>query len=304
MHQAQVTTWGEPPKYVEVPEPSAPGPDEIRIKVQAVGVHRVVRSRASGQHYSSGKPPHVPGIDGVGSTEDGKTVYFASFHSDILSEYVNMPTDRTRILPAGVDSVQAAGMVNPIMSSYMALKTRTTDLPKDFSVLILGATSASGRCAISVARLLGAKRIVGAARNQAALDTLGLDQTIVVKDPVKETDFSTLGDVDVILDYLYGPVASHLFGSLKLSKPTQYIHVGGLTGAEEISLPGAVLRSNNLTIRGSGPGAWSMKEVSQLLDGMLQVLKDTPEQPIRVAKLADVEKVWDEPSNERLVFVL
>ncbi|KAK5110329.1 hypothetical protein LTR85_001282 [Meristemomyces frigidus] len=303
MHQAQVSEWGQAPKYVEAAEPDVPGPEEIRVKVKAVGVHHVVRSRAAGKHYSSGKPPHVPGIDGVGTTESGETVYWTSFDVGSMAEYVNLPKRNTRPLPEGIDPIQAAGCVNPAMSSWMAIKARTTNLPPDFTVLILGATSASGRVANPLARALGAKRVIGAARNKSALHTLGLDASIVIEDDPGKTDFSTLGDVDVVLDYVYGPLTVHLFKSLKSSRPVQYVHIGGLS-AQDISLPGAVLRSKNLTIRGSGPGAWSLAEVAQTLDQLLAAVKDIPKQPVKVVELKNIETAWGEAGSERLVVVM
>ena len=303
MHQAQVTEWGQLPKYAEVSEPPAPAPNETRVKVVATGLHQVVRSRASGQHYSSGPLPHVPGIDGVGTTDDGKNVYFMSMDVGTMAEYINMPKRNIMPLPDGVDPIQAAGITNPALSSWMAFKARTTNLPKDFSVLILGATSASGRVAIPLARSLGAKRIVGAARNKNKLDTLGLDESIVIEDEVEKTDFSTVGDVDVVLDYIYGPLAVHFFSSIKPRTPVQYVHIGGLSGVMEISLPGAVLRSRNLTIRGSGPGAWSLQEVASVMPDMLAAFKNVPEQPLKVEKLENVESVWTNGSSDRVVFV-
>lgn len=303
MHQAQITEWGQAPRYTEVPEPSAPGPDDVRVKLIASGLHRVVQSRAAGKHYSSGPLPHIPGVDGIGTTDDGMTIYFSSFSVGAMSEYINVPKRSVMPLPEGVDPTQAAGVVNPAMSSWMAIKTRTTNLMKDFSVLILGATSASGRVAIPLARHLGAKRIVGAARNESALESLDLDESVITVDDVEKTDFSAVGDVDVILDYVYGPLTTHLLNSLKTTKPVDYVHIGSLGGALEIALPGAVLRSKNLTIRGSGPGAWSMQEAGATLPEMLVALKDVPKQPVRVAKLADVETEWNNTSSERLVFV-
>lgn len=220
-----------------------------------------------------------------------------------MVEYVNLPAKIVKRLPTGTDPVQAAGMINPAMSSWMAFKSRAEDLPPDFTVLILGATSASGRVAIPLARALGAKRVVGAARNKAALDDLGLDASIVIAENATETDFSALGDVDVILDYVYGPLTVHLFNVLKSNTPVQYVHIGSLA-ALEISLPGAVLRSKNLTIRGSGPGAWSMQEVVQSMDQLLPLVKDLPKQPIKTVRLEDVEKAWNSQNDERLVVVM
>jgi NADPH2:quinone reductase len=51
------------------------------------------------------------------------------------------------------------------------------------SVLILGATGVVGRIAIQAAKIFGAGRIVGAGRNQEALDRpaeLGADTTVVL----------------------------------------------------------------------------------------------------------------------------
>ena len=237
----------------------------------------MVRSRAAAKHYSSGALPHVPGIDGVGTTDDGQTVYFSSFATGSLSEYMNMPKKSVIPLPQGLGPVQTAGSVNPAMSSWMAFKSRTINLPREFTVLILGATSASGRVAIPLARSLGAKRIIGAARNKAALDILDLDDTILIDDDASKTDFSTLGDVDVVLDYVFGPLAAQLFDSLKTTKPVQYVHVGALS-MQDINLSGAALRSKNLTIRGSGPGAWSPQELNAVMPELLQALKDVPEQ--------------------------
>jgi NADPH:quinone reductase-like Zn-dependent oxidoreductase len=303
MHQAQIHEWGQAPKYLEVADPAAPSGDEVRIKLLATGVHQVVKSRASGRHYSATSLPHVPGVDGVGETDDGQLVYWFSMDHGTLSEYVNIPQRNVRPLPEGTDPIQAAGIVNPALSSWMAFQSRTNELPADFTVVILGATSASGRVAIQLARSLGARKVIGIARNKSALKTIGLDEIIVAADKPEDTDFSNIGDVDVILDYVYGPLAGHLLASLKSRRPTSYVHVGGLS-QQDLLLPGAVIRSKNLTIRGSGPGAWAMHEMAKSIDKLLELVKDIPEQPVTVAKLKDVEQKWTEPvAAGRLVFV-
>jgi len=83
----------------------------------------------------------------------------------------------------------------------MALRTRTTNFPEKHTVLIMVATSASGSIAICLARSLGAGKVIGVARNLAKLAELDLDETIQLMDPVEKTDFSNLGDVDVVLHY-------------------------------------------------------------------------------------------------------
>ncbi|KAF2160987.1 hypothetical protein M409DRAFT_59511 [Zasmidium cellare ATCC 36951] len=305
MYQAQIDTWGAAPKYIQVPDLPQPTADEVQIKVSAVGIHNVVRSRASGKHYSSGSLPHIPGIDGVGHrTTDNKLVYFWTFGTGVLREYVNLPKTSVYELPDETDPVQLASSINPAMSSWMTFKGRTKDLPKDFTVLILGATSASGRIAISIARSLGAKKVIGAARSQASLDTLPLDEKILIPENVSETDFTHLDDVDGVLDYIYGPLALHLFSSLKTPKPVQYVHIGAVSGVQEINLPGALLRSKDITIRGSGPGSWQMGDFARSLPELLGIVSRLKEKgPVKVVRMEDVEAEWGFKGKERLVFV-
>lgn len=303
MRQALISQWGEKPKLVRPSETPGPKPDEMRIKVEAVGIHRLVRARASGEHYSSGSLPQIPGVDGVGTTEDGQGRYFISYNSGTLADYVNVPKLMTFSLPNGMnDYVQIAATVNPAISSWMALKMRSKDLPQDFTCLIIGATSASGRVAIPLARALGAKQVIGAARNQTTLDSLGLDRTIILTDTPQQTDFSNLDDVDVILDYVYGPITIHLLGSLRAPKPVQYIHIGSLA-AKEMSLSGEVLRSKDITIRGAGAGSWSRRALVETMPALLATLPTIPEQAVRTVRLEDIETEWDYAGLERLVFV-
>lgn len=72
----------------------------------------------------------------------------------------------------------------------------------------------------------------------------------------------------------------------------------------DISLPGALLRSKNITIRGAGPGSWSVtKDVAEQYPKLLQKLVEgVGEFDIKEKKLEDVEEVWG--SKDRSVFVL
>ena len=218
-----------------------------------------------------------------------------------MSEVVNVPKNAVIPLPEGVDPIQIAAFVNPGMSSWMAVKTRTKDLRKGFSVVILGVTTASGAIAVDIVRGLGAGRVVGIARSEAKMEKLKLDERIVLKEKVEETAWEKIGDVDLVLDYIYGEPMLGLLGALKSSVPTQYVQIGSLAG-NDAQIPSAVLRSKDLTMRGSGPGAWSMKELGMSLPALLEVFKSIEKRDVKVVKLNNVEKVWNE-EGERIVFV-
>ncbi|MCJ1318020.1 hypothetical protein MMC15_003347 [Xylographa vitiligo] len=304
MHAAQVLSWGFPPQYTSVPSPAPPSdPSLVQLKVLATGLHRVVRSRASGQHYSSGTLPHHVGIDGVGLMPNGHEVYFATIGTDggSYSDTVTVPKDDTAPLPAGADRIKIAALVNPGLSSWMALQCRCENLPAGFSVLIIGVTSASGRLAVQVARALGAGRVVGVARDVCAMETLGLDGMVQLKG-AGETDWKGVGEVDVVLDYVYGPPTVEFLKTLTRGRRVQYVHIGSLAGELDIMLPGAVLRSTDLTIRGSGQGSFGGREMRREVRGLVEAIGKFGEEKIRVCELKDVEKVWGE-SGERVVFV-
>jgi NADPH:quinone reductase-like Zn-dependent oxidoreductase len=306
MKIARVTEFGKPPKAVEASNPPAPSANEVQIKLLATGVHRLVQSRAAGKHYSAQGLPQIPGVDGVGTTvPDGKLVYFSTLtpKGGSFQEILNVPNEKAVPVPEGADPVQVAGLLNPVMASWMGLATRTSDLPKGFSVLIVGVTSLSGSVAVSVARVFGAGKVYGCARSVQKMEALGLDGTIELKDHAEETDFSSVADVDVVLDFLYGPVIPYLFQTAKPTTPMQYVQIGTVISLTA-DLPGDVLRSKNITLRGTGPGAWSGKQFDEQLPKMLETLGKgkIKKHEFREVKLDDVEKVWLE-KGERLVVV-
>ncbi|KUJ20228.1 uncharacterized protein LY89DRAFT_780061 [Mollisia scopiformis] len=304
MHTALVTSWDHLPTYAEVETPAFPseGSDIVQIKLIATGLHRLVKSRAAGTHYSAKTLPHIPGVDGVGTTPSGQVVYFSTIGTGgSFSEVINVPKKDTTPLPVGVDPLQAAALVNPALSSWLALAYRTFNLPENFTAVIHGVTTASGAISINVAKALGAGRVIGVARNAKAMEALDLDQRITLREKIEETDFSTLGDVDVVLDYLYGAPVVHLLKSLNSKRPVQVVQIGSMAGTEA-ALPGAVLRSKDITLRGSGPGAFKISDLVDSLPGLLNVLKSVPERDLRVVSLVDVKKVWNQ-GGERIVFI-
>jgi NADPH:quinone reductase-like Zn-dependent oxidoreductase len=300
MHSAVITAWGESPKYTEVPVPS-PSSDEVQVKVLATGLHVVVRSIASGKHYASGTVPYTPGVDGVGRRlSDNKLVYFISFPGGGYREILNVERRKMVELPEGVDPYQVAGYANPALSSWMTLTARTKDLPENFTVLVMGATSASGRVAVEVARVLGAGKVIGMSRNKETLAEVGVDEMIVLNDDVSSTDCTAAAGVDVILDYLYGPVVEHVLSTVNFTRPVQCVHIGGLAGTEMV-LPGHVLRSKDITIRGAGPGSWSREAMRPQIPKILNAFKTFKKHEVKVVPLSEIGEHWDN-KKERVVF--
>ncbi|KAJ3044722.1 hypothetical protein HDV00_001126 [Rhizophlyctis rosea] len=315
MKQAQVTTWGSAPQYLEVEAPATPDPASglVQIKVLASGLHQLVRGRASGKHYSASILPHIPGADGVGRTvHDNKLVYFMTItpQGGSFSELVNVPKSNVFPVPesvANVDPVILAGMVNPVMASWMALATRTSNLPANFTVAILGAAGMSGAAAVDVARIFGAGRVVGIARSAAKMSGLGLDAVVELQDDPSKTDYTPALEADVILDFLYGPPALALLQAWpKFAKPVQYVQIGTIVDPNVV-FPGDLLRSKDITMRGAGPGAWSMqRDFAVQCPKIIEAIGSGKIRPgkFQEVKLADIEAAWAQKGGDRTVVIL
>ncbi|KAI0477155.1 hypothetical protein GGR56DRAFT_691445 [Xylariaceae sp. FL0804] len=347
MHAVQVLDWAEGPRYVTVPDAPAPAADQLRLRVVAAGAHQLVRMRAAGAHYSARELPHTLGVDCVAVDEaDGDRPYYClrlgpgAAATGSFAEYVTVARAAAHPLPPSdgvVDPRAFAAAVNPAMSGWMALTQRTTgtgDKP-GFAVLVLGATTASGRLAARAARALGAARVVGVARNTKRLrrDVADgvLDEYVELRlhqqqrgeqgesGAVTEdkTDWAAaLRGVDVILDYVYGAAAAGLLAALAAHPPptpgvtgaVQYVQIGSVGGSSTAALPAAALRSCDLTVRGSGPGAWPVAALEGELPRLLAAMATWGPLPeTRAVPMREVETVWGDEElvagGERLVFV-
>jgi NADPH:quinone reductase-like Zn-dependent oxidoreductase len=296
-----------PPTYTTVDDLPDPSESQLQLRVIATGVHHLVRSRAAGRHYTSKSLPHLPGVDGVGvHVKTGRRYYFSAFTTGSFAELVNVEKQRAWPLPEidGADPVAIAAYMNPAMSSWMAFATRTSALKTGFSVAILGATSTSGRIAVDVARAHGAGHVVGIARNAAAMGHKHLDASIELN---SSTDWNRLGKIDVILDYVYGEPSLDLLRALPpTDQEIQFVHLGSMSGQTEINLPGSILRSKRVALRGAGPGSWTMEEFAAEVPALLQLVAGLEKGHDVVTKsLEEVENVWADPSfiTKRIVFM-
>jgi NADPH:quinone reductase-like Zn-dependent oxidoreductase len=305
MKAAIVERAGQPPVYADFTDP-APSAGLAVVRVSAAAISHVTKSRASGAHYSAdGQVPLIPGVDGVGVDEHGRRVWFilpeAPFGS--MAERSLVDARRCIVLPDELGDVEAAAMAIPGMSSWAALVERA-QLRAGETVLVNGATGASGRLAIQVAKHLGAKRVVATGRNTAAFDelrALGADATIALtpdRDAL-ETAFRKefRAGVDIVLDYVWGPSAETLIVAAARAGadavPIRIVQIGAASGAD-ITLPGAALRSSALQLMGSGVGSIPQPRILAAVRGVLEAATRAGfKVATRTLPLAEVATAWD-----------
>jgi NADPH:quinone reductase-like Zn-dependent oxidoreductase len=305
MKAAIVVEAGKTPIYGDFQEP-VPANGEVQVTVSAAALSNVVKSRASGTHYSSsGQLPFVVGIDGVGRLEDGRRVYFALPKAPLgsMSEKTVVRPSQCVSLPDDLDDVTAAAIANPGMSAWAAFKERAK-LTAGETVLVNGATGTAGRLAVQIAKYMGARKVVATGRNVEtlkALSVLGADVTIPLggcgdafEDALKE-QFGGDG-IDVVLDYLWGPSAERIIiAGAKAGKdavPIRFVHIGAVS-APNITLPSAALRSSAVTLMGSGIGSISMDGMVKSIGELMQATVSAGfEIATKTFPLSEVENVW------------
>jgi NADPH2:quinone reductase len=219
-------------------------------------------------------------------------------------------------VPAGLSDELAAALPNPGVSAWLTLAHRAK-LALGENVLILGATGVTGRLAVRIARILGARRVVAAGRNQQVLQSLlegGADEIIRLDIPVEEVKELFIREAgesgfQVVIDYLWGqPIEAFLSAITRpsfaaIGNETRLVQVGESAGAT-ISLPAAVLRSTALTILGTA----GIPSRDVLVNALRQVMSHGAEGKLLVdttrVPLAAIESAWERSlSGGRIVVI-
>jgi NADPH2:quinone reductase len=201
------------PRYAAFEDPAQEMGRAV-VSVRAAALTNLDVMIAEGRHYlSSGQAPQVVGREAVVAAADGRRLYLTvpAIPSPFGSMAEQAPANLTLALPvpSGIDDATAAALGNPGLAAWLALAWRASLQPGE-TVLVLGATGASGLIAVAAAAALGAGRIIAAGRNLGALDrarAAGASATLVLDggDPVAAYQTAAPEGVDVVLDYLNGP---------------------------------------------------------------------------------------------------
>jgi len=199
------------------------------------------------------QPPYVAGFEAVVQLGDGTRCYLTSPPAPYgtLAELVPVPDSAGFPVPAGLDPGLAAALGVAGLAGWVALDDRG-HLQTGETVLVLGAGGSAGQLAVQSARILGAGRVVGAARGQELEQSADRGADAVVDLADDETIDAGLaaaapGGYDVIVDFLWDGLAPHAMNHANVG--ARYIQVGSSAGpTSTISAP--AFRNKLLTLVG------------------------------------------------------
>jgi NADPH:quinone reductase-like Zn-dependent oxidoreductase len=253
MNAAVLLEHDTTPVYGVFDDP-APAPGSVVVEVAAAAIHHLDLHKATGRFYMGPPPlPSVVGTDGVGRLADGRRVYFdvtvAPYGS--MGERALVSEDVLFEVAEALDDATVAALGNTGLGAWLAVSWRSRLRPGE-TVLVLGATGAVGSVAVQAAKLLGAGRVVAAARPNERLAGLlergadaiveldGDDLTAAIKDAAG-------GAVDVTIDTLWGEPAMAAIGAA--ARFARHVQVGQLAAAD-MTLAAPAVRSVSLDLCG------------------------------------------------------
>ncbi len=185
-------------EYGDLPEPQ-PDKGQILIAVEAAGVNYPDGLLVQGLYQMKPETPFTPGMEAAGTVEAvGEGV--SGFEPGdrvagkgglgCYAEKVVMPANQCFVMPEGMDSADACALMVAYGTSHHALKQRA-NLQQDETLVVFGASGATGIAAVQIGKVMGA-RVIGVASSEekrklakeaGADEVIGYDN---LKDDVKE----------------------------------------------------------------------------------------------------------------------
>jgi NADPH:quinone reductase-like Zn-dependent oxidoreductase len=248
MRAAILREYGKPPEPGQADEPTSSG-EQVVLDVEAGGLNPVDIRMASGNFYGGSPPlPSVAGREGVGRTPDGELVYFDAPVAPHGSFAERTLVERANLIPLGADVDPGLAVAFGIagLAGWLALQWRA-QVREGETVLVLGASGVVGQIAVQGARLLGAGRVVAAARSKvpvAADAVVDLSQTDGLVDALRD---ACDGGADVVIDPVWGDPAA---AAIDACNPNaRLIQIGESAGATA-TLSSASIRGRLIAILG------------------------------------------------------
>ena len=225
----------------EVAKPSAKG-TQVLVRVRACGLNRADLGMTKGHaHGSAGGVGTVLGIEWAGEiAELGPDASGVKVGDKVMgsggaafAEYTLADHGRLFRAPSNMNFEEAATLPIALSTMHNAIVTNGALQPGQ-TVLIQGASSGVGLMALQIAKLKGAKLVIGSSTDpvrRGRLKEFGADLAVDSSDPgwVDQVLQATAGEgVDLIVDQVSGKVASQNLKATKIKG--RIVNVGRLGG--------------------------------------------------------------------------
>jgi NADPH2:quinone reductase len=297
MRAAVIRASGGTPALEQFADPQ-PGPDLSVGTLVAAALNPLDVALVNDQiPFRRVQPPYIAGYEAVVQLGDGTRCYLGGPPAPYgtLAELVPVPDSAGFPVPVGIDPGLAAALGVAGLVGWVALDYRG-HLQTGETVLVLGAGGSAGQLAVQSARILGAGRVVGAARGKALEQAAGCGADAVVDLADGQAIDAGLATAapsgyDVIVDFLWGRVAPYAMNHANVG--ARYVQVGNSAGPTS-TITAAAIRNKLLTLVGQGmvgtPAEVRRAAYAQLMrhamDGKLTL-------DLEQTRLDDISQTWE-----------
>lgn len=246
-------------------EVSPPSPDEVQIRVKAIGLNRAEAAFRSGKYLEDPQLPARLGYEASGTVAavgQGVTQFkvgdavstipaFSMNKYGVYGEVANVPAAAVALHPSSLSWVEACAIWMQYLTAYGAL-IDLASLRAGETVLIPAASSSVGIAAIQIANMVGATPVAltRTSDKKSALESAGAAHVIATQeqDLVAEVQRISNGTgARVVFDPVGGPTVAKLAEAMSRGGILfQY----GMLSREPTPLPLLQVLAKGLTIRG------------------------------------------------------
>ncbi|MFZ7944091.1 quinone oxidoreductase family protein [Neobacillus sp. 19] len=252
-------TFGGPEvlKYQDIADPVI-GPDEILVRMKAIGLNFADIYRRKGNYHLTGKPPYILGYEGAGMVEEigvnvqGISVGDRMAFADVPfanAELVAVPMEKAIPVPDTISFAEAASVLLQGLTAHYLTQDSYT-VKKDDRVLVHAAAGGVGQLLVQMVKLLGG-RVIGltsSTEKAAAAKKAGADLVFLYKDNWKE---EVLEETDGIgVDVVYESVGSTLQDSFAATCIGGTVVFFGMSGGDPAPVDPRMLMDTSKTLTG------------------------------------------------------
>ena len=252
-------TFGGPEvlEYLDIADPVI-GPDEILVRMKAIGLNFADIYRRKGNYHLAGNPPYILGYEGAGIVEKtganvqginvGDRISFADVPY-ANAELVAVPMEKAIPVPDTISFAEAASILLQGLTAHY-LTRDSYEVKKDDTVLVHAAAGGVGQLLVQIIKLLGGKviGITSSMAKAAAAKEAGADQVFLYKDDWKREVLEVTNGKGV--DVVYESVGSTLQDSFAVTRIGGTVVFYGMAGGDPAPVDPRMLMDTSKTLTG------------------------------------------------------
>lgn len=244
-------------EYSDVEEPVL-HPDEILVRMKAIGLNFADIYRRKGNYHLVGQPPYILGYEGAGIVEqvgehvEGMKVGDRIAFADVPyanAELVAVPKEKAIPLPANISFNEAASVLLQGLTAHYLTKD-SYKVNKNDVVLVHAAAGGVGQLLVQIIKLLGGKVIglTSSPEKAESAKAIGADTLFLYKDDWKREvlDVTNGRGVDVV----YESVGSTLEESFAVTRIGGTVVFYGMAGGDPALVDPRMLMDTSKTLTG------------------------------------------------------